>query len=164
MAPNRRPESALRARRGKITARAKPAARSRVQCSEHPISPMKTKSSLLLLGLLFSGAMLARADDTASTTPPPAASAHPHRAELLKRFDKNGDGKLDDAEKAEAKKFAQEHKGAGKDALLKKFDANGDGKLDETEKAAAKQWRKDHPGKGKGKGAAAETEDKPAAS
>ena len=46
------------------------------------------------------------------------------RAWLLKKFDANGDGKLD----------SQERETARKAKILKKFDANGDGTLDQTEK------------------------------
>lgn len=79
--------------------------------------------------------------------------------EIMKKFDKNGDGKLDDAEKAAAREsFAKMRGGAGgkpgegkpgagkpgeggpsREAMIKKFDKNGDGKLDDGEKAAAKE-------------------------
>lgn len=71
-------------------------------------------------------------------------SKHRH-AEILKRFDKNGDGKLDDAEKAAAKEYNREEttgrqqkarERIGKKAL-EKFDKNGDGKLDDAERAEA---------------------------
>ena len=79
------------------------------------------------------------------------------QAELLKRFDKNGDGKLDDAEKAAAQE-AMKGKGRpgqpepGKGVpnrvdIIKKFDKNGDGKLDDAEKAAAQEAKgKGRPG------------------
>lgn len=47
---------------------------------------------------------------------------------MLKKYDKNGDGKLDDEEKAAMKKDREEQ--------VKKYDKNGDGKLDEEERAA----------------------------
>ena len=69
-----------------------------------------------------------------------------------KEFDKNGDGKLDDGEKAAAREsFMKMRGGAGapggkpgeggpnREAMIKKFDKNGDGKLDDGEKAAAKE-------------------------
>ncbi|MEW6303650.1 MAG: hypothetical protein AB1705_09280 [Verrucomicrobiota bacterium] len=59
---------------------------------------------------------------------------------LLKKYDKNGNGKLDPDEKEAQKKDA--------DAYLKKYDKNGDGKLDDAEKEAAK---KDQPKKKKDK-------------
>ncbi len=62
---------------------------------------------------------------------------------MIKRFDKNGDGKLSDDEKAEAQKILKGKKGerpSGKLAeAMKKFDADGDGKLSDEEKADAKK-------------------------
>jgi len=85
----------------------------------------------------------------------------PHREEILKRFDTNKDGKLDQAERAAARKaLAQrgDRKGSQRDEkgtppkrrgergerpmsaeLLKRFDTNKDGKLDEAERAAARR-------------------------
>ena len=79
------------------------------------------------------------------------------KAELMKRFDKNGDGQLDDNEKAAARAEFEKMRaargegkpGEGKPGLgkpgegrgaefMKRFDKNGDGKLDDAEKAAAK--------------------------
>lgn len=65
------------------------------------------------------------------------------REAMIKRFDKNGDGKLSDDEKAEAQKALKGKKGEGRPAKLteamKKFDADGDGKLSDDEKAAMKK-------------------------
>ena len=62
---------------------------------------------------------------------------------MIKRFDKDGDGKLNDEEKAEAQKALKGKKGETRPAKLteamKKFDADGDGKLSDEEKAAAKK-------------------------
>lgn len=76
------------------------------------------------------------------------------REAMIKRFDRNGDGKLSDDEKAEAQKALKAKKGEARPAAgklseaLKKFDEDGDGKLSEDEKAAAK---KDLAEKRKGK-------------
>jgi Ca2+-binding EF-hand superfamily protein len=77
---------------------------------------------------------------------PPAAAANygPRHAEMLKRFDANGDGKLDETEKASAK-AAQggktERREKARQRALEKFDRDGDGKLNEAERAeAAKAW------------------------
>lgn len=65
------------------------------------------------------------------------------REALIKKFDKNGDGKLDDQEKETAKKEFQGKRGAGtpgdRRELMKKYDKNGDGKLDEAEREAAQK-------------------------
>src|SRR5690242_740648 len=83
-------------------------------------------------------------------------------AELIKKFDKNGDGKLDDQEKEAAKKEFQGKRGAGSPGgrgdLLKKYDKNGDGKLDDDEKEAA---RKDMKGASRGKGTRGNLESNP---
>ena len=47
---------------------------------------------------------------------------------VLKKYDKNGDGKLDDSERATMR-----------EEQLKKYDKNGDGKLDESERAAMRE-------------------------
>jgi Ca2+-binding EF-hand superfamily protein len=56
--------------------------------------------------------------------------------EVVQKFDKNGDGKLDDAERADMKaafeaKRAEHHK-----QMLAKYDTNKDGKLDGAERKA----------------------------
>jgi Ca2+-binding EF-hand superfamily protein len=74
-------------------------------------------------------------------------------AEALKRFDKDGDGKLSEAEKAEAQKALEARRGAqgnpeGRkrpdlsnlpENVLKRFDKDGDGKLSDAEKAEAQK-------------------------
>lgn len=71
---------------------------------------------------------------------------------MIKRFDKNGDGKLSADEKEQAQKELKLKKGerpAGKlTEAMKKFDTDDDGKLSDEEKAAAKKERTE---KGKGK-------------
>ncbi len=66
------------------------------------------------------------------------------REAMIKRFDKNGDGKLNDEEKAEAQKVLKAKKGEARPAgklteAMKKLDIDGDGKLSDEEKAAAKK-------------------------
>jgi Ca2+-binding EF-hand superfamily protein len=64
----------------------------------------------------------------------------PSREEVMKKFDKDGDGKLSEDEKAELRK-AMANRGdrpGGRrppPELMKKFDKDGDGKLSEDEKA-----------------------------
>ncbi|MCX6903551.1 MAG: EF-hand domain-containing protein, partial [Verrucomicrobia bacterium] len=70
-------------------------------------------------------------------------------AEMLKQFDKDGDGKLDDTEREAMRAAMAARFGGGpggdrtnsrprlsQEELLKRFDKNGDGKLDEEELAA----------------------------
>src|SRR5688572_28951099 len=64
------------------------------------------------------------------------------REAILKKFDKDGDGKLSDDEKAAAREFKSKRRGEeGRDRkkglrrdILKRFDKDGDRKLDEGER------------------------------
>jgi Ca2+-binding EF-hand superfamily protein len=66
----------------------------------------------------------------------------PSREEMMKKFDKDGDGKLNEEERAAVREEMKRRK----DALLKKFDADGDGKLSDAER---EKIRKQLPGKGR---------------
>lgn len=72
------------------------------------------------------------------------ANAQAFREKMLEMFDKNHDGRLDDAERAEARKYAEAHGlgegGAARGELIKRFDKNGDGKLDAEETAAMRKF------------------------
>jgi HlyD family secretion protein len=71
--------------------------------------------------------------------------------EMLKQFDKNGDGELDETEReamraAMAARFGQGGPGGGgggprmsREEMLKQFDKNGDGELDDNERAAMRE-------------------------
>lgn len=68
--------------------------------------------------------------------------------ELLKRFDKNGDGRIDEQERAAARE--QMARGGGprpgpamREQIMKRFDHNGDGQLDEAERAEMEQAREE---------------------
>jgi len=90
--------------------------------------------------MLIATARLAAADD--------ATPSGKHHEEILKRFDKDGDGKLNDEEKAAAKAAATERRDEMRDEALARFDANGDGKLDDTERAALREaMQKERGGK-----------------
>ena len=60
------------------------------------------------------------------------------REKLLEKFDTNGDGKLDETERAAAKVAMQAKRAERKQQVLERFDADGDGQLNEAERAAAK--------------------------
>lgn len=70
------------------------------------------------------------------------------RRHMLEEFDANGDGQLDETERATAKEAIRtrhkQRREMFKARLLERFDANGDGELDETERAEAKQAMRDH--------------------
>ncbi len=120
---------------------------------------MKLTHPSLLIPLLLALSPLARAEDAAPAAPaaPAAAPAESGRraAEFLKKYDKDGDGKLSDEEKAAAKEAMKDHKPATPDQpapggpggrggfmseeIIKKYDKDGDGKLNDEEKAAARE-------------------------
>jgi Ca2+-binding EF-hand superfamily protein len=92
----------------------------------------KLKLALLIAAPLAGAATYAVAD---------SGSGSPARAELLQKFDKNGDGKLDDSERAAMRAAVKERQAKleqKKAQLLKEFDKNGDGKLEPSERAAAR--------------------------
>ena len=60
---------------------------------------------------------------------------------MLEKFDTDGDGKLSEEEKAEARKAMQEKKQQREERMLKRFDADGDGQLSDAEKAEAKKQK-----------------------
>ena len=72
---------------------------------------------------------------------PGSGEGRPSRQEVMKKFDKDGDGKLNEEEKAELRKKMAE-RGAGRripPLVLEKFDKDGDGKLNEDERATARK-------------------------
>ena len=116
-------------------------------CKQWLRSPMKKKVLSLALGsaTLFLGAAHARDEKMAPAAPPAALDAN--QAELLRRYDTNHDGKLDEAELASAhEKMLKEGAGGGgrrgrvRAELLKRFDKNGDGELDQAERADMRKY------------------------
>lgn len=114
---------------------------------------MKTSSVSLAL---FTAALLAVSARAQTEMSVPEARPKPEmpaetdknkqrHEELIKRFDKNGDGKLDEAEKAAAHKAMRREGGGGQGdrykELLRRFDKNGDGRLDDAERAEAEKAR-----------------------
>ena len=112
--------------------------------------------SAVVAATLFILPNLLAANPPDETTPSDNVAATRQRqerdAELLKRFDKNGDGKIDENEKADAKLEMLKdgdggRAGAGRlrEQILKRFDKNKDGKLDENERAEALEALKTNP-------------------
>ena len=110
---------------------------------------------LVTSATLFLILMSATASHAQDMTASSAARAARKAGELLKQFDKNGDGKLDDDERAEAKeqtmKEQVDRQMARAAALpggleqfrveaLQLFDLNRDGRIDDEERSAAKKF------------------------
>ncbi|HET9987927.1 MAG TPA: EF-hand domain-containing protein [Kofleriaceae bacterium] len=65
----------------------------------------------------------------------------PDKATIMQKYDANGDGKLDDAEKAKLHADMKVKREAKKAEMLQKYDLNKDGKLDPSERAVMKNER-----------------------
>jgi Ca2+-binding EF-hand superfamily protein len=88
----------------------------------------------------------------AQDAPTPAAQERgpqPNRVELIRQFDKNGDGILDETERQAAREAALQgrpqrpaaqnaERSAAAQEFFRRLDKNGDGKIDEAERAAAR--------------------------
>ena len=97
------------------------------------------------LGLCLMG-LLVRAADEEKKPAAPAAKPAPAQNKVLEKYDKNKDGKLDDAERAELQKDREVARKERQAEMLKKYDKNGDGKLDDAERTAAREeYRKKQP-------------------
>ncbi len=101
-------------------------------------------AATLFLAPLSRAADAAAADSDSATTTTDNSNADvraQRHAEFIKRFDTNGDGKLDENEKAVAKETLRQERSARADKMqarmLKKYDKNGDGVLDAAEQTAA---------------------------
>jgi len=85
----------------------------------------------LKLALLISAPLIAGAATYAA-----AQGSAPSHQTLIQKFDKNGDGVLDDAERADMKAALAAKRAARRQAMLDKYDTNQDGKLEPAERAA----------------------------
>src|SRR5262245_56666266 len=85
----------------------------------------------LKLALLISAPLVAGAASYAT-----AQGGSPSHETLIQKFDKNGDGVLDDAERADMKAALAAKRAARRQAMLDKYDTNKDGKLEPAERAA----------------------------
>ncbi len=72
---------------------------------------------------------------------PPGAGRH---ARLLERFDSDGDGELNEQERAAAREHMESRRQeweSRRQKMLERFDANGNGRLDPEERDALREWR-----------------------
>lgn len=91
------------------------------------------KILILSLGLTLCTALTQAEDDAAGK------AREARRAETIKKYDKNGDGTLDESEKAAMRDDMRKKR---EEERLKKYDKNGDGKLDDAEKEAMREEMK----------------------
>jgi HlyD family secretion protein len=87
---------------------------------------------------------LAGAEGALNPTAQAAPPGRPDPAELLKQFDKDGDGQLDESEREAMRAAMQSRFGQGgprmsREEMLKRFDKDGDGELDDEERAAMRE-------------------------
>lgn len=95
---------------------------------------MKTKVTLFALSSLLAGPLAFAQDGN----PPPERKGPPIPPEVVKEFDKDGDGKLNEEERKAAREAREKQ-------MLEKYDADKDGKLsDEERKTAREAMRAEH--------------------
>ena len=104
--------------------------------------------------LLFTLACVTIVSLAVTTFAAPSKNNDPavRKAEMLKKFDKDGDGKLSDTEKSTLRAEMQNRRGGGRDRkqwtpeqrdeMLKKFDTDRDGKLSQEERDTAREAMK----------------------
>ncbi|MFM2196634.1 MAG: hypothetical protein RLZZ505_66 [Verrucomicrobiota bacterium] len=97
---------------------------------------MKTRTLITIAAAIgISGA--AHAEEAKKERPPHKLPPH-----VIEKFDKDGDGKLNEAEREDARAARKEMEAARKKEMLEKFDKDGDGKLSDDEKKAAHEAMK----------------------
>jgi hypothetical protein len=104
-----------------------------------------------LLSTLACAAIVSLAASTFAA-PPENNDPAARKAEMLKKFDKDGDGRLSDEEKSTLRAEMQNRRGGGRDRkqwtpeqrdeMLKKFDTDRDGKLSQEERDTAREAMK----------------------
>jgi hypothetical protein len=99
--------------------------------------------TLLVAAVCMAEEKAATAPSAAVTPRPEGMRGHALPKEVIAKFDKDGDGKLNEAEMKAAREARQAE-------MLKKYDKDGDGKLsDEEKKVMREDFMKNHPaGKG----------------
>ena len=100
-----------------------------------------TLAALLLAGVLNAAPEKGKGDRKGK--PPGVRPGLP--AEIIKKFDTDGDGKLSDEEKKKAREAMQAAARERREAFIKQYDTDGDGKLSKEEmKAAHEDMKKKH--------------------
>jgi hypothetical protein len=97
-------------------------------------------STLLAIGLMAGLPAVASAQE--------GARKHGKKEALLKKFDKDGDGKLSRQERAAAREFRRDHRGEKGGArpedlrkrILRRFDSDGDQRLNKGEREALRKF------------------------
>jgi hypothetical protein len=104
---------------------------------------MKALVHTLVASALLS-AVFAQAPEREDGPPPERRGPHgPPPKEILEKFDKDGDGKLNEEEREAMHKAM---KARHEEEMLKRFDKDGDGKLSEEERKAMEEERKKRMG------------------
>ena len=104
--------------------------------------------SFAILGLIAALPLMGQ-DANSESENPQRGKRDAHRERLVKRFDKDGDGKLNDEERAAMQKFIEERRKNGarggkerkrpsREEILKRYDKDEDGKLSEEERKEMK--------------------------
>ncbi|MEO6950199.1 MAG: hypothetical protein ABI321_00195 [Polyangia bacterium] len=83
-------------------------------------------------------------DSAANNDPGCVAKRDTFRSKMLARYDQNGNGTLDDGERAKMRADFQEKRQEKRQEKLARFDVNKDGVLDPSEKAAMRTERAEH--------------------
>nr|HEX4314539.1 EF-hand domain-containing protein [Kofleriaceae bacterium] len=97
----------------------------------------KLKLALALTATLVAGAAGFAAANTGTAADD--AGSGGWRAKILQKYDANGDGKLDDSERATMRADMQAKRAERHQKMLAKYDLNKDGKLDASERTAMRE-------------------------
>ena len=101
---------------------------------------MKTKLAMLTMAALMGAGVSATAQD--GPPPGPHGPKGPPPPEVIKKFDKDGDGKLSEEERAAMREARKAEMEARHKENLAKYDTDKDGKLSDAEKEAMRAARK----------------------
>jgi Ca2+-binding EF-hand superfamily protein len=97
---------------------------------------MKATIVSATLALAIAGTLTAVAQDG---PPKPERERRGPPPELIKKFDKDGDGQLSEEERKAAREAMEARRGEFQKKMLEQFDKDGDGKLSEEERKAARE-------------------------